>query len=316
MKDPRIDVVCPQCGYEFQLPLGEALSPLVDAEIDRRLGVERQKIVDQTRESAAKESDERNQLAIAMKDKIIADMRIQIEELRRKAESGSQQLQGEVQELALERLLQTTFPSDRIVPVEKGRSGGDIIHEVVGLNGTPIGAILWESKNTRAWSNEWLTKTKQDMRAAKAALCVIATAALPKGVEVFDRIDGVFVVSLRCVLPLAQVLRQVLIDIAVIRATMKQGDGVADKLMSYVTGQQFRNRMMAAIEACIALQDDLSADKRVTARRWGRQQQHTDAVVNNMGAIFGDLQGIVGGRLPGVPGLTVDGDADPARRAS
>jgi hypothetical protein len=251
-----------------------------------------------------------------MKDKIIADMRAQVDELRRKADTGSAQLRGEVQELMLEKMLKSAFPSDRIVPVEKGRAGGDALHEVIGLSGKPAGAVLYESKNTRAWSSEWLSKAKQDMRAAKAALCVIVTAALPKGVETFDRIDGVFVVSLRCVLPLAHVLRQVLIDIAVIRATTKQGDGAAEKLLDYITGQQFHSRVAAVLEGCITIQTDLDADKRATSRRWARSQQHIDAVVQNTGAIFGDIQGLLGGALPGVAGLALEGDTDPTRRAS
>ena len=180
----------------------------------------------------------------------------------------------------------------------------------------PIGAILWESKNTKLWSNEWLTTAKRDMRAAKAAFCVIATATLPKGVELFERIDGVFVVSLRCVLPLAQVLRQVLIDVALIRAASKQGDGISEKLYSYITGQQFYERISAVLEGCIALQGDLNADKRATARRWARNQKHIDAVAQNMGAMFGDLQGLLGGTLRKLPGLTLNGDADSISEAS
>ncbi len=316
MIEPRVDVKCPECGAHFLLSIGEALAPVVDIEIERRLGIERQKIVDRTREAVAKESDERNQLAIAMKDKLIADMRVQIDELRRKADTGSQQAQGEVQELALEKMLKNAFPGDRIVPVQKGYSGGDTIHEVIGLNGMLAGAILWESKNTKTWSNEWLNKIKQDMRGAKAALCVIVTATLPKGVETFDRIEGVFVVSLRCILPLAQVLRQVLIDIATIRAATKQGDGATEKLFSYITGQQFLNRITAVMEGGMALQSDLAADKRATARRWARQQQHIDAVIQNMGGMFGELQGLLGETLPGGAGLMLEGDADSARRAS
>jgi hypothetical protein len=306
--NPTIDVKCPYCENEFQLPVGEVLSPLVNAEIERRLDAERQDIINQTRESTAKESDERNLSILATKDKLIADMRVQIEELRRKADSGSQQLTGEVQELRLESMLKTAFPADRIVPVEKGRPGGDIIHEVVGSNGAAVGAILWESKNTRTWSNEWLTKAKQDMRAAKAAMTVIATATLPKGVDIFDKVESVFVVSLRCVLPLAQVLRQVLLDIAAIRASGNHGDGAMDRVLSYLTGQQFRNRVMAIVEGCIALQDDLDADKRATARRWARNQQHIESMVQNTGGMYGDLQGLLGEALQGVPGLALEGE--------
>jgi hypothetical protein len=316
MMDRHLGVQCPKCKFKFKVPLGEALIPVIEDEVERRFDEQRQEIVKNTREVAAKDSDDRNRTAIAMRDKVIADMRLQIDELRRKVDLGSQQMQGEVQQLALETMLRSAFPGDRVTPVQKGHSGADTVHEVVGLNGTPAGTILWESKNTRTWSHEWLAKIKQDMRAAKATLCVIATATLPKGVEFFDRIDSVFVVSLRCVLPLAQVLRQVLIDIAVIRATVTPGDGVSEKLLSYVTGQQFYGRISAVLDGCIALQGDLNADKRATARRWARSQHHIDAVVQNMGAMFGDLQGVLGSSLRKLPGLTLDGDADAGQRAS
>lgn len=310
-----VDVVCPKCRHKFQLPLGKALTPLIDGEIKRRLDEQREEIIKKTRETAAKDSDERNQTAIAMRDKMIGDMRVQIDELRRKVDLGSQQVQGEVQELALENALRAAFPADRISPVEKGRSGGDAIHEVRGLNGAVAGAILWESKNTRTWSNEWLSKVKQDMRATNAVLCVIATATLPKGVEAFTRIDGVFVVSPRCVLPLAEFLRQMLLDIALIRAMTKQDGDTAEKLFSYVTGDQCFHRLSTVLEACIELQTDLDADKRATSRRWGRNQKHIDTLVQGMGGMFGDLQGLLGGTLRKLPGLALDGDADAAKTA-
>jgi len=311
-----VDVVCPKCRHKFQLPLGDAVMPLIDAEIDLRWAEQRKEITKKARDAAAKDSDERNQTAIAMRDKMIADMRVQLDELRRKVDLGSQQVQGEVQELALENALRTAFPADRIAPVEKGRSGADAIHEVRGLNGAVAGAILWESKNTRTWSNEWLSKVKQDMRATNAILCVIVTATLPKGMEVFGRIDGVFVVSFRCVLPLAQILRQMILDIAVIRAMSKHDGETAEKLLSYVTGEQFFHRLSAVLEACIALQSDLDADKRATSRRWARNQKHIDALVQGMGGMFGDLQGLLGGRLRKLPGLALNGDADTTQQAS
>lgn len=314
MKDDVIDVACPKCGNEFQLPLGEALTPLIDAEIERQLDAQRQQIARDARSEATQESDERNRTAIAMRDKMIADMRLEVDELRRKVDLGSQQVQGEVQELALEKVLKTSFPRDRITAIPKGQTGGDLLQEVLGQGGLPVGAILWEIKNTRSWSNEWLSKTKHDMREARAAMCVIATATLPKGVEIFDRVDGVYVVSVRCFLPLAQILRQVLIEIALVRATAKEGSSAAQKLLSYVTGQEFRNRLVAIMESCASLQGDLNADKRSSARRWARTQQHIDALVQSMGGMFGELQGLLGKSLPEVAGLTEDVGTNTAHR--
>lgn len=141
-----IDAVCPKCRHKFQLSLGKALTPLIDSEVDRRLESERQEIIEATRETAVKDSDERNRTAIAMRDKMIAGMRVQIDEMRRKADLGSQQVQGEVQQTALAETLRTAFPVDRVLPVETGCPGADAIHEVIGTRGRPAGAIIWESK--------------------------------------------------------------------------------------------------------------------------------------------------------------------------
>src|ERR1700739_2892260 len=136
-----VDVVCPKCRHKFQLSLGKALTPLIVAEIERRWEAHGADVIRKTREAAAKDSDERNQTAIAMRDKMIADMRVQIDEFRRKVDAGSQQIQGEVQQLALDATLRTAFPTDRISPVEKGRPGADALHEVMGTNGAPAGAL-------------------------------------------------------------------------------------------------------------------------------------------------------------------------------
>ena len=113
-------------------------------------------------------------------------MQRQIEELRRKAEQGSQQLQGEALEIELERMLRSRFPRDLIEPVPKGEFGGDVLHRVLGPAGQTCGTILWESKRTKNWSDGWLAKLRDDQRAAKAEIALIVSSALPKGVETFD----------------------------------------------------------------------------------------------------------------------------------
>lgn len=119
----------------------------------------------------------------------------------RKAEQGSQQLQGEVQEPELEALLSGTFPQDTIEPVPKREHGGDMLHRVVGPLGQTCGTILWETKRTKNWSDGWLAKLRDDQRAAKAELAVLVSQVLPKEVETFDLIDGVWVTHPRAVVP-------------------------------------------------------------------------------------------------------------------
>lgn len=159
-----------------------------------------------TREQAKKEAEEGLRLKVMEKEQTIASMQKQIEELKRKAEQGSQQLQGEVQELELEALLSAKFSRDTIQSVPKGEHGGDVLHRVFSPSGQPCGTILWESKRTKNWSDGWLAKLREDQRSAKTEVAVIVSQVLPKEVETFDLIDGVWVTHPKAVIPVAMTL--------------------------------------------------------------------------------------------------------------
>ena len=192
---------------------------LDDEKRELELTVEKrvQEGLDATREQAKKEAEEALKLKVAEKDETIASMQKKIEELRRRAEQGSQQLQGEVQELALEELLRSKFPFDTIEPVPKGEFGGDVLHRVIAANGQHSGTILWESKRTKNWSDTWLPKLRKDQRTAKAEIAVIISQTLPKEVETFETVEGVWVTHPRTTLPVATILRQSLLEVALAR---------------------------------------------------------------------------------------------------
>jgi hypothetical protein len=155
------------------------------------------------RDKAKREAEEGLKLRVLEKEEQISSMQRQIEELRRRAEQGSQQLQGEVQEIELESLLRAKFPQDLIEPVPKGEFGGDVLHRVIGPLGQQCGTILWESKRTKNWSDTWLPKLRDDQRTAKAELALIVSQTLPRGVETFDFMDGIWVSDSRCAIPVA-----------------------------------------------------------------------------------------------------------------
>ena len=178
-------------------------------QVARTIDEEREKL----RGEARQQFEEQHQFKDAEKEKLIADLRNQIGDLKRKAEQGSQQMQGEVQELALEELLSASFPLDSIDPVAKGVHGGDAVQHVHDLSGLKCGGILWESKRTKHWSNKWLEKARDDQRAAKAGCIVIVSEALPEGVRTFALVEGVWVCSWSCVLGLASALRVGLIEV-------------------------------------------------------------------------------------------------------
>ena len=162
----------------------------------------------EVRSLARREAEDGMKLKVAEKDETISSMQKKIEEFKQKAEQGSQQLQGEVQELELENLLHRKFPFDVVEPVPKGEFGGDALQRVNSGSGTPCGSILWEFKRTKNWSDGWLAKLREDQRSAKAEVCVLVSQVLPKGVEAFDLMDGVGVASPRVIIPVAMMLRQ------------------------------------------------------------------------------------------------------------
>lgn len=178
-------------AQKAQVDLIKKQRELDDAKRELDLTVEKriQEGLTVTRQQARKEAEDELKLKVSEKEQTITSMQKQIEELKRRAEQGSQQIQGEVQELELEALLRAKFPRDTIEPVPKGEFGGDALQRVVSPLGQVCGTILWESKRTKNWSDSWLTKLRDDQRTAKAEIAVLVTQVLPKGVENFDLVD-------------------------------------------------------------------------------------------------------------------------------
>lgn len=273
----------------------------LELEVERRIHDERIKI----REAAQKEEQDTHRLKLSEKDLLIGDLRKQIDDLRRKVDQGSVQLQGEVQELELEALLTAAFPGDHVEAVPQGRAGGDIVHKVVGPNGLQCGTILWESKRTRHWNDDWLVKNREDQRLVGSHVGVIVTTAMPKSVESFDRVDGVWVAAMRCMLPLAKALRLALIEVALIRGAAQGKDGKMHRMYGYLTGMEFRMRVSSMVETCVGMQEDLDAEKRAMTKKWAKQQRRIEVLMTELASTWGDLQGIVGKGMAELDGLNM-----------
>jgi hypothetical protein len=257
------------------------------------------------RDKAKLEAEESLKLKVAEKEETIAAMQRKIEELKQKAEQGSQQLQGEVQEVELESQIRAAFPLDIVEPVPKGEYGGDLVQRVAGSNGQPCGTILWESKRTKNWSDGWLPKLREDQRAAKAELSLIVTQVLPKGIDSFGIIDGVWVVSPRYAVPVAVALRHSLIEIA---AARKSGEGQQTKMeliYQYLTGPRFRHRIEAIVEKFSDMHEDLEKERKTMTRLWAKREEQIRCVVESTAGMYGDLQGIAGKTLKEIEGLEV-----------
>lgn len=267
----------------------------------RAIDAERAKI----RESAQKDADEQARLKLAEKDKTITDLQVKLQDALRKAEQGSQQLQGEVQELEIENILRGKFPKDAIESVPKGIHGGDVLHRVFGSLPQCCGTILWESKRTKNWSDGWLAKLREDQRAAKAEFAIIVSQVLPKDVETFDLIDGVWVTSPRNVIPVAIALRYSIIELAMARQAGEGQQGKMELVYQYLTGPRFRHRVQAIVEKFSDMHDDLEKERKTMTKLWAKREAQIRCVIESTAGMYGDLQGIAGKTLQEIEGLDI-----------
>ncbi len=265
--------------------------------VAREIDKERTRLVTETQERLADE----HRLKDAEKERQLADMRRQIEDLKRKAEQGSQQLQGEAGEGELESLLRANFPSDEISAIGQGVRGADLHQIVIDSRGRKSGAILWECKNTRNWSDAWIAKLKQDQRSRHADVAVLVTAVLPKGCTRFALIEGVLVTDFACAAGLAAVVRANLGQLAQMRSAAISKEESLELLHRYLSGVEFRHRVEAVVEAFTAMRHDLDQERRAAERQWARRSRQIDAVTFNVSGMYGDLQGLV----PALPSIAL-----------
>ena len=271
----------------------------LELQVARKIDAERQKI----REEAQKSSEEQHRLKDLEKEKLINDMRGQIEELKRKAEQGSQQAQGEVLELELESLLKEHFRHDTILPVPKGMRGADVIQRVCTPSGQVCGTIIWESKRTKVWSDTWLEKLKEDQREARADIAVIVTTALPKDACAIGDMSGVWVCDYGLAVGLAMALRSGLLQVAAAKTSMVNKGEKMDMLYEYLCGPEFRQQIAGIVEAFAAMRKDLDQEKRAMEKAWAKREKQIEKVVKNTARMYGSMQGIVGASLPELKSL-------------
>ena len=278
---------------------------LDDAKRELELTVETRVLnsVEEVRKKAKLEAEGALNLKISEREEKIASMTRQIEDLKKRAEQGSQQLQGEVLELELEEMLKAKFPFDSIEPVPKGEFGGDIIQRVMSTKNEASGIILWELKRTKNWSEGWLAKLRNDQRSAKAEFSILISTALPKEVDNFDQIEGVWVSAPQYFLPLAMALRQSLIDVAQSKQSQEGQQTKMELVYGYLMGPNFRHRIQAIVEKISDMQGDLDREKKAMMRSWAKRDTQIQNVIEATVGMYGDLQGIAGRALQEIEGL-------------
>lgn len=245
-----------------------------------------------------KQSDEASALKIKELEKQLEDQKDLAEEMKRKAEQGSMQLQGEIQELAIEEILTTLFPFDVISEVPKGVKGADVIQTVRNKTGINCGTILYESKRTKSFSQEWIKKLKADAVATKADICIIITEALPEGIENIGQKDGVWICSFNDFKGLVLVLRESLIKINDAYSSQTNKGEKMQMLYDYLTSNEFKLQISAIIEGFTDLHNSYTQEKRAMERIWKQREKQLEKVLLNTNHFIGSIQGIAGSSIP------------------
>jgi len=276
---------------------------VMELTVQRQIDTERKKILEEAGEKAAEEQ----QFKMREKDDLIKSMQVQIENLKRRAESGSQEAQGEALEGALHDMLQQTFPFDRIEEVKKGQHGADVLQVVRNNTGKECGKILWESKYTKDFQKGWIEKLKKDQQEAGAEIAVIATTTLPKEIKNFGPLENVWITNFASAAGLSAALRMGLINATREKALTDNQETLKDIIYKYVTGQEFAMQIRAVAEAFIRMQGDLNKEKRAMERVWKSREKQIETVLSNITGIRGSLEGYIGQKfLPSMETLSLE----------
>lgn len=263
-------------------------------EFERKLDEERTRLATQIGSREA----ERFALIEAEYKKKIDDAQKANEDLRRKLDQGSQQLQGEVLELELEHMLQTAFFHDQIEEVKKGQRGADVIQTVRTASGQVCGKIIWEAKRAENWSEKWLQKLKDDQQEANADIAVLVTTAMPKAnSETFCRMGDVWVVSPQVMRPVGETLRVILMESQRLKQVNTGRNEKMEQLYNYLASPQFAQRIRSMLESFETMRADLDAEKRAMQRIWAKRQSQIDRLTGSMTSVVGELQAIAQDQL-------------------
>ncbi len=271
-------------------------------DMEKRLGDE----IKITYSKVQKQMSEQYDMQLKERDKLNDDLRKKIEELQMKASEASVQIRGEIAELELEALLRELFPMDMIEPIGKGKFGADIAQKVRDQYGRVCGVILWESKHTKNWMQEWLPKLREDLRTYKAHVAVLATLTMPDGFDTFGMKDGVWITNYECLAGLATALRHQLIYVAYERNAASGKGEKMEMLYNYLIGHEFKQKIEAIVEVFTTMREDLEKEKNVMERVWKKREMQLTRLAVNTSRMYGEMQGLVGSALPTVSGLELE----------
>ena len=262
------------------------------------------------KEKIKKLVEDSNELRIKELQKMLEDQKTLTEEMKRKQEQGSMQLQGEVQELAIEEWLSAQFPLDTIEEIKKGARGGDCIQIVNTRSDQNCGKIYYESKRTKEYQAGWIPKFKADMREKGADIGILVTEAMPSDLDRMGMKDGVYVCTYEEFKGLSGVIRETVIQVhAALGSQVNRGDKM-HMLYDFLTSTNFRMQVEAIVEGFTAMKDGLETEKRSMQRIWKEREKQIEKVIINTIDMHASIRGIAGNAIQSVKALELPGESD------
>ncbi len=250
-----------------------------------------------------KTADEQNELKLKQKEEQLKQLQEQLQIAQRKAEQGSMQLQGEVQELAIEEYLADKYPFDVIEEIKKGARGADCIQIVHTREVQNCGKIYYESKRTKDFQKSWIEKFKADMRDKGVDVGVLVTEVLPSGMDRMGLVDGIWVCTFDEFKGLSSVLRDGIIKINHAKKSEENKTDKMSLLYGYLTSTEFSMQIEAIVEGFTTMKSDLETEKRSMARIWKQRDKQIDKVLENTIGMYGSIKGIAGNAIGNVKAL-------------
>ncbi len=259
--------------------------------------------LEQAKLTIKEQAQQESFLKLKEREKVIDDLKLKLEDAKRRAEQGSMQLQGEIQELEIIDILTEAHPSDEITQSKKGANAADILHTVRTANGAECGKIYYESKRTKTWSNDWIPKLKEDNLRAKADILILVTDALPKGIERYGIIDGVWICKINDVKELSLVLRYGLLKLKAVAITQQGKETKMEQLYKYLTSEEFKNVFESILDGFKTIQESHQSEKLKMQRMWKEREKVLEQVLANSVDFYGSIKGIAGAEIPEVETL-------------
>jgi len=269
----------------------------IEMELEKRFLQKRKEI----EETTIKREQELFDLKMKEKETQMDSMKKTIEDLKRKSEQGSMQLQGEAQELLLEEILKENFPFDLIEEVGKGVEGADCIQIVRNSSGKECGKIIYESKRTKAWSNSWVDKLKADKRNRGADIAILVTQAFPKDMEKFGERDGIWLCNFSEVSSVAYLLRNGIIKIYEVQKGEENKGDKMQLLYNFLTGNEFRGQVEAIVEGFMAIKQNITKERIQMEKMWKEREKQLEKVLISTSGMYGSVKGIAGASVGDIP---------------